>query len=968
MEDIKEFAKNMERQIKIRRRINKKRFRNIIIILLFLIIIIGVYKSDTIMLDYPEQLLERIYEKSNIRLWPRYERKINSVFRLEDELNFLYFKNDLLDGKYEVYNLKLTSDELKHLNNVSDEGFKRGYISSEYNPWIKANLDHNNKAYNVKIKLHGDVFSHWNSRLKSYKIKSQKKEYIEQKRNFNLIIFENRFLSSKIARMIADDFGLYDIRDDIVVLKINGVVQGLYYLQEKLDSTFLENNECSNCVVVQISDNFLDDHPYYHDLYGIFLQGGHYTPFDYEVSNLDIDNDVFEHEVNYAIDRLFESVKENSDENNNGDYVDSENKIEEFFDIGQLSSFEAFRMVIGNSHMVTGDNLKMAYSQTNSKFYPIPLNRYVSKLRLNKGGLENHLSISNGYIIDMIKFWNTNDEFRHLKYKKVYDFVTDKSVIQEVDALVKDVTPYAKSYKTNAYSRRLVEKELNSHINVLNYNFNLIKQNLEYAKCYINIYSDGNSLVFEIIPDSVSFIRFDDIDIVLDDGSVYSGKISLSDGMINGGDVQKLINIDDDVNMVDVSELVNDKFFAAGLDENMNPSVRKYYLEFVFENVDKINIKYINIDMINDVSGARIDDTDVYYTIADKNDFYEKERDSDFGIVDGNEIKLVKGNYEIKENIIIPKDHVFVIDAGVKIKIDQGKSIISYSPVKIIGTETEPVVISASDPDKPFGVFGIVGSGKGGSVGDSVEDNADDVTEIHWLRLSGGSEKNINGIYFSGALSIYHSDVNMTNTKVFENHADDGMNIKYGDVYLEKNKFYDNPADQVDLDFCDGIVKNNVFSYAKGVGGGDGLDLSGSNILIMNNEFSGLQDKGLSIGEKTNAVVYNNLINDNSNGTAVKDLSNVYFINNKFKNNEIAINSYQKKQLFGGGNSYLYENVYENNNDKYQKDKLSEKHDIDIKEDEYFYILDLIETDDVNGLFIFFSDYENEESSREEIK
>ena len=115
------------------------------------------------------------------------------------------------------------------------------------------------------------------------------------------------------------------------------------------------------------------------------------------------------------------------------------------------------------------------------------------------------------------------------------------------------------------------------------------------------------------------------------------------------------------------------------------------------------------------------------------------------------------------------------------------------------------------------------------------------------------------------------------------------------------------------------------------------------NFFYINNEFSNLKDKGLSVGEKTNLIVFNNEIRDNSNGTAVKDLSTVYFINNRFHDNEIAINSYQKKQLFGGGSSYMYKNVYKDNKKDFKSDELSNKYDINLSEKKYAYIIDLIE-------------------------
>ncbi len=110
-------------------------------------------------------------------------------------------------------------------------------------------------------------------------------------------------------------------------------------------------------------------------------------------------------------------------------------------------------------------------------------------------------------------------------------------------------------------------------------------------------------------------------------------------------------------------------------------------------------------------------------------------------------------------------------------------TIISFSSVEIKGSESKKVIVKNFD-EEPFGVFGVSGA-------DAV---------IDWLILEGGSERFINGIFFSGGLSLYHSDVVIKNSEIKNNKADDGLNIKYGSVLVENSIFENNFADQVDLD------------------------------------------------------------------------------------------------------------------------------------------------------------------------
>jgi len=98
-------------------------------------------------------------------------------------------------------------------------------------------------------------------------------------------------------------------------------------------------------------------------------------------------------------------------------------------------------------------------------------------------------------------------------------------------------------------------------------------------------------------------------------------------------------------------------------------------------------------------------------------------------------------------------------------------------PIQRSSSFSKPVIIKALDPQSPFGTFGIVGR------------NASPKTIINGLHPSGGSEKFINGIYFSGALSIHHMDVELTNSLIESNHADDGLNIKYGNILIDNSVF-----------------------------------------------------------------------------------------------------------------------------------------------------------------------------------
>jgi len=914
----------------------------VIIASVLLIVLLLLYKSDTVMIDKPKQIAEYIYGKTNLDFFPLWSKITGSLFRLEDEINFFKIKKNLFDGELPIYDLSLNPNTLRYLDNVSKASVSRGYLSSDINKWKPAKLNINGEIHDVKIKLHGDAMRQWADDLKSYKIKAKSYDYINNIRNFNLILFEDRMLRGKITRILAKELGLMDIRDDIVVLRINGVVQGVYYLQERLDYNFLEYNQCSSCEIIRNKDNFIEDHPYGQgESSGIFWSSAHRTPFDYTLANIDLDESDFDKEkILYKAYRLFEVVE-------NGD-----TRVIDFFDIEQLSSFEVLRMMMeGGAESVTGDNLILAYSATNSKFYPIPINEACTKLKLEKGGLEHHLNKYGDYFVDLFYLLSQNDELRYRRNKKIYQLTLNNNFSKEIDNIVNRYLPYTLSYKTNNYNTRFMRHEITDLKRIIQHNMALVKKNLEYSKVYINAIEKDNKITLEVIPDSIAELKFNELKIKLT--KEYSGRLVLIYN--EGQDIQSTnsILIENKTDVIDLMSSVRDLYFSAGLDDELYPKKRTYKLEIVFDNSDKVSINETYIKMRNDITNKEIDQLDTYIQIVDSNDNYAslenfsftefKNKYSEFRwhyTNDRGELTLLKGDYALYEDLVIPEVTRFTIEAGVRISIAEDKSLLSYIPTNILGTKDQPVIVSALDKDKPFGTFAILGDGKNESK-----------SVINWFDISGGNEKWINGVYFSGQLSIYHMNVDMSNSVIHGSYSDDGLNIKYSNILIDNCRFHESSTDQVDLDFVTGTVKNSEFD---GIGdgdiNGDSLDISGSKVLLKNNVFFDSPDKGVSIGEETKAILYKNRILDNNMGVAVKDLSHVYLVENTFKNNNIAVNSYQKKQLFGGGFSYSYNNEYVSNGEDYSKDNNSKNYKISFTEERYNRLVETIDKESLNSL------------------
>ena len=82
---------------------------------------------------------------------------------------------------------------------------------------------------------------------------------------------------------------------------------------------------------------------------------------------------------------------------------------------------------------------------------------------------------------------------------------------------------------------------------------------------------------------------------------------------------------------------------------------------------------------------------------------------------------------------------------------------------------------------------------------------------------------------------------------------------------------------------------------------GDGLDLRGSRVVVVNNELAGAADKAASVGEESEVLFVANRVGRSAIGVAVKDLSTAYLYDNRFEENGRDVCATMKQPFFGGG-------------------------------------------------------------------
>lgn len=359
-----------------------------------------------------------------------------------------------------------------------------------------------------------------------------------------------------------------------------------------------------------------------------------------------------------------------------------------------------------------------------------------------------------------------------------------------------------------------------------------------------------------------------------------------------------------------VSEtIIGDSFFQAGIEKEIIEIFNKKELkgELEEDQYEEININ----------SGFNYNYPFKYFTniSASKEQFLEKY--PVFKSTDQeNVITLDTATHKIKSDIVISKELTLALQPGTTLKFAKGVSLVSYGKIIAKGTKENPIVFTAEDKGKPWGVLGLL--------------REDSTGEFENCLFEYGGEAYINGVYFSGMLSAHYTQSISVRNSVFQyasrKNGDDALNFKNTLGTVEKSYFYKNSFDAIDFDFMEEGSKIIGCSFLEN--GNDGMDISGSkNVILSNNKIEKSGDKGISLGEEAEVLISNNIIEKNNHGVAVKDLSKAKIENNNIIKNKIGVSAYNKKEIFGGGNIAVYNTLLEDNKLDFGREKIDQKDD-----------------------------------------
>ncbi len=249
------------------------------------------------------------------------------------------------------------------------------------------------------------------------------------------------------------------------------------------------------------------------------------------------------------------------------------------------------------------------------------------------------------------------------------------------------------------------------------------------------------------------------------------------------------------------------------------------------------------------------------------------------------EIRL-RGDVQLVEDLRIGPSESLVIESGTTVRLAPNVSILARGPVTALGTEGRPIRLVPSVDAEPWGALALQGDGSDGSRFSHVE-------------FVGGGGASDGPIIYRGMVSVHRArDIVFERVSFADNlRSDDAFNAVHSEVLLHDCAFIRPNLDAVDFDFSTGEIVGCRFDEA----GNDAIDLMGSPVRIADNVIRGSGDKGISVGEASNPLIFNNRIEGCDRGIEIKDRSQPFILHNEITENEVGILQVVKNWRYGSG-------------------------------------------------------------------
>ncbi|MCP4290392.1 MAG: hypothetical protein GY780_00985 [bacterium] len=218
-------------------------------------------------------------------------------------------------------------------------------------------------------------------------------------------------------------------------------------------------------------------------------------------------------------------------------------------------------------------------------------------------------------------------------------------------------------------------------------------------------------------------------------------------------------------------------------------------------------------------------------------------------------LSLRPGVWDLEGDLLVPSGMTLYAGPGVHLRFKSDAVLLTESPLFWVGTQNKPIILEPQNGLESWSGIVVLGSSDKSFWKQVIVRNTNSLQRGGWAT--------------TGGITFYHSPVDMVQCRIEKTVAEDGLNIFGCETTLDGVVLTGCISDSFDGDFITGTIRNCKFED----GQADGLDVSGSNILVENCRFVNLLDKGISVGENSKVRVVGGLMENVAMGVVSKDLS-----------------------------------------------------------------------------------------------
>lgn len=727
------------------------------------------------------------------------------------------------------------------------QAVEKGLLFSSSDDFVAAKIRYGKQTLKAKVRLKGDMLDHLGDEKWSYRIKLRGENTLFGMKQFSIQHPKTRgFLDEWFMHQAAKLEGLLSLRFSFINVIVNGKELGLFALEEHIDKRLVENNQRRNGPVIK----FDESNWWAERLHFLQTATGRHPIMDEHPQGIGAYHSL-------AIDS-FQTSKIFADPVLNNNFLMAHELLSQFrleklashqvFDVKQMAAFIAINDLFGHSHGLHTNQFRFYYNPISSKLEPIPFDiGFIDKLRVLAGTFEEinpWLSDSKGLFLSHL----FNDMEMWEAYIQALDKMSEPAYLDELLAA------------SNPQMQRALN-EIHSEFPFYIFNESQLRKNQAYIK---------NLLKPELA--AIAYHHSDQAgSISLEVGNIQSLPIEVvglsSSGTLFKPKANKRIILP----RKHLSTAVEFQLLSFDVPANTKLDLENTKIQYRVLGLEQIIESGITPWQRNNVAFA-------------DNAFLREGTDiSAVEFLEINEqsaqIFFKAGQWTISSTLVIPKGYEVFAGSGVELDLINSALLLSYSPIKFIGTSKKPVYIHSSD-----------NTGQGLMVAE-----AGDKSMLDYVKFSNLDHPNHGGWSTSGSVTFFNSPVDIRHTLFKENHSEDALNIILSNFQITESIFDSTHSDAFDADFANGSISNSRFINS----GNDAIDVSGSVISLNEVIINKAGDKGLSAGEGSTMNCANISINNTEIAVASKDLSNIEISNLTLTDNTIGFAVYQKKSEFG---------------------------------------------------------------------